>query len=195
MFSRIFIERPRFAMVISIVLTLAGAIAVFSLPISLYPEITPPTVSVSATYPGASSEVIANTVGIPLEEAINGVEDMLYMESSSDATGRYNLTVTFKVGVDPDMAQVKVQNRVQQALSKLPAEVQQQGISVSRRSSDILGFLTARSPKGTHDTLFLSNGKQRESERFAAGHDPCPNGAGGSAGRHERTGNHTILFP
>ncbi len=157
MFSRIFIERPRFAMVISIVLTLAGAIAVFSLPISLYPEITPPTVSVSATYPGASSEVIANTVGIPLEEAINGVEDMLYMESSSDATGRYNLTVTFKVGVDPDMAQVKVQNRVQQALSKLPAEVQQQGISVSRRSSDILGFLTARSPKGTHDTLFLSN--------------------------------------
>ncbi len=106
MFSRIFIERPRFAMVISIVLTLAGAIAVFSLPISLYPEITPPTVSVSATYPGASSEVIANTVGIPLEEAINGVEDMLYMESSSDATGRYNLTVTFKVGVDPDMAQI-----------------------------------------------------------------------------------------
>ena len=144
-------------MVISIVLTLAGAIAVFSLPISLYPEITPPTVNVSATYPGASSEVIANTVGIPLEEAINGVEDMLYMESSSDATGQYSLTVTFKVGVDPDMAQVKVQNRVQQALSKLPAEVQQQGISVSRRSSDILGFLTARSPKGTHDTLFLSN--------------------------------------
>ncbi len=146
MFSRIFIERPRFAMVISIVLTLAGAIAVFSLPISLYPEITPPTVSVSATYPGASSEVIANTVGIPLEEAINGVEDMLYMESSSDATGRYNLTVTFKVGVDPDMAQVKVQNRVQQALSKLPAEVQQQGISVSRRSSDILGFFDGAFP-------------------------------------------------
>lgn len=157
MFSRIFIERPRFAMVISIVLTLAGAIATFSLPITLYPEITPPTIRVSATYPGASAEVIANTVGIPLEETINGVEDMLYMDSSSDATGSYGLTVTFKVGTDPDMAQVKVQNRVQQALSKLPAEVQQQGITVSRRSSDQLGFLTARSPKGTHDTLFLSN--------------------------------------
>lgn len=157
MFSRIFIERPRFAMVISIVLTLAGAIAVMSLPISLYPEITPPTIRVSTVYPGASAEVIANTVGIPLEENINGVEDMLYMDSSSDATGSYGLTVTFKVGTDPDMAQVKVQNRVQQALSQLPAEVQQQGVTVSRRSSDQLGFLTARSPKGTHDTLFLSN--------------------------------------
>ena len=152
MFSRIFIERPRFAMVISIVLTLAGAIAVFSLPITLYPEITPPTIRVSATYPGASAEVIANTVGIPLEETINGVEDMLYMDSSSDATGSYGLTITFKVGTDPDMAQVKVQNRVSQALSKLPAEVQQQGVTVSRRSSDQLGFLTARSPNGTHDT-------------------------------------------
>ncbi len=157
MFSRIFIERPRFAMVISIVLTLAGAIAVFSLPVSLYPEITPPTIRVSATYPGASAEVIANTVGIPLEEKINGVEDMLYMDSSSDATGRYGLTVTFKVGTDPDMAQVKVQNRVQQALNNLPAEVQQQGVTVTRRSSDQLGFLTARSPNGTHSLLDLSN--------------------------------------
>ena len=157
MFSRIFIERPRFAMVISIVLTLAGAIAVFSLPISLYPEITPPTVNVAATYPGASAEVITNTVGIPLEEAINGVEDMLYMNSTSDGSGSYDLTVTFKVGIDPDMAQVKVQNRVQQALSKLPSEVQQQGITVRRRSTDILGFLVARSPNGTHDELYLSN--------------------------------------
>ncbi len=157
MFSRIFIERPRFAMVISIVLTLAGAISVFSLPISLYPEITPPTIRVSATYPGANAEVIANTVGIPLEEEVNGVEDMLYMSSSSDATGSYSLTVTFKVGTDPDMAQVKVQNRVQQALNSLPSEVQQQGVTVTRRSSDQLGFLTARSPNGTYDTLFLSN--------------------------------------
>ena len=157
MFSRIFIERPRFAMVISIVLTLAGAISLFSLPISLYPEVTPPTIVVSATYPGASAEVIANTVGIPLEETINGVEDMLYMDSTSDSAGSYDLTVTFKVGTDPDMAQVKTQNRVQQALSKLPAEVQQQGITVSRRSSDILGFLTARSPKGTMSELQLSD--------------------------------------
>ena len=157
MFSRIFIERPRFAMVISIVLTLAGAISVFSLPISLYPQVTPPTITVSATYPGASAEVIANTVGIPLEEAINGVEDMLYMDSTSDSAGSYQLTVTFKVGVDPDLSQVKTQNRVQQALSKLPADVQQQGVTVSRRSTDILGFLSARSPKGTMDALQLSD--------------------------------------
>ena len=126
MFSRIFIERPRFAMVISIVLTLAGIISVFSLPIALYPEITPPEVVVSASYPGASAEVIAKTVGIPLEEEINGVEDMLYMSSSSENSS-YQLTVTFKVGVDRDMAQVKVQNRIQQAQSKLPTDVTRQG--------------------------------------------------------------------
>lgn len=157
MFSRIFIERPRFAMVISIVLTLAGAIAVFSLPISLYPEITPPMVVVSANYPGASAEVISKTVGIPLEQEINGVEDMLYMDSSSENSGSYSLSVTFKVGTDPDMAQVKVQNRIQQALSKLPESVQRQGLTVKRRSSDILGFLTARSPNSAHDRMFLSN--------------------------------------
>lgn len=157
MFSRFFIERPRFAMVISIVLTLAGAIAVFSLPISLYPEITPPEVSVSATYPGASAEVLANTVGIPLEQEVNGIENMLYMNSTSENSGSYRLTVTFAVGTDPDLAQVKVQNRIQQAITKLPNEVQRQGISVKRRSSDILGFLTVRSPKRTYDKLFLSN--------------------------------------
>lgn len=157
MFSRIFIERPRFAMVISIVLTLAGLISVFSLPISLYPEITPPMVTVSANYPGASAEVLAKTVGIPIEQEVNGVEDMLYMDSSSSNDGSYSLSVSFKVGTDPDMAQVKVQNRVSQATPKLPSEVQRQGISVTRRSSDILGFFTARSPKGTHDTKFISN--------------------------------------
>ncbi len=156
MFSRIFIERPRFAMVISIVLTLAGAIAVFSLPISLYPEITPPEVVVSASYPGASAEVIAKTVGIPLEEEINGVEDMLYMSSSSEDS-RYSLTVTFKVGVDPDMAQVKVQNRIQQATSKLPSDVTRQGLTVKRRSSDMLGFITVMSPKGTFTPQQLSD--------------------------------------
>ncbi len=156
MFSRIFIERPRFAMVISIVLTLAGAIAVFSLPISLYPEITPPEVVVSASYPGASAEVIAKTVGIPLEEEVNGVEDMLYMSSSSEDS-RYSLTVTFKVGVDPDMAQVKVQNRIQQATSKLPSDVTRQGLTIKRRSSDMLGFITVLSPNRTFDTQQLSD--------------------------------------
>ncbi len=156
MFSRIFIERPRFAMVISIVLTLAGIISVFSLPIALYPEITPPEVVVSASYPGASAEVVARTIGIPLEEEVNGVEDMLYMSSSSENSS-YDLTVTFKVGVDRDMAQVKVQNRIQQAQSKLPAEVTRQGLTVRSRSSNILGFITIGSPKGTHSTLELAN--------------------------------------
>ncbi len=156
MFSRIFIERPRFAMVISIVLTLAGVISIFSLPIALYPEITPPEVVVSASYPGASAEVVAKTIGIPLEEEINGVEDMLYMSSSSENSS-YSLTVTFKVGVDRDMAQVKVQNRIQQAQSKLPTEVTRQGLTVRSRSSNILGFITVGSPKGTHSTLELAD--------------------------------------
>ena len=156
MFSRIFIERPRFAMVISIVLTLAGIISVFSLPISLYPEITPPEVVVSASYPGASAEVVAKTIGIPLEEEINGVEDMLYMSSSSENSS-YSLTVTFKVGVDRDMAQVKVQNRIQQAPSKLPTEVTRQGLTVKSRSSNMLGFISIISPKGTYSQLQLAD--------------------------------------
>lgn len=157
MFSRFFIERPRFAMVIAIVMTLAGAIAVFSLPISLYPEITPPEVVISANYPGASAEVLAKTVGIPLEEEINGIENMLYMSSSSEDSGRYSLTVTFKVGTDADMAQVKVQNRIQQATSKLPVEVTRQGLTVKRRSSDMLGFITILSPEKTFKVLEISN--------------------------------------
>ncbi len=156
MFSRIFIERPRFAMVISIVLTLAGVISVFSLPVALYPEVTPPEVVVSATYPGASAEVVAKTIGIPLEEEVNGVEDMLYMSSSSENSS-YQLTITFKVGIDRDMAQVKVQNRIQQAQSKLPSEVIRQGLTVKSRSSNILGFITIGSPKGTHSPLELAN--------------------------------------
>ena len=157
MFSKFFIERPRFAIVIAIVMSLAGVISIFSLPISLYPQITPPEVNISANYTGASAEVVANTIGIPIEQEVNGVEDMLYMNSSSSNAGSYRLAVSFEVGTDPDMAQVKVQNRVQQAINKLPTEVQQYGVSVKRRSSDILGFLVVRSPKGTHDRQFLSN--------------------------------------
>lgn len=156
MFSRIFIERPRFAMVISIVLTLAGIISVFSLPIALYPEITPPEVVVSASYPGASAEVIAKTVGIPLEEEINGVEDMLYMSSSSENSS-YQLTVTFKVGVDRDMAQVKVQNRIQQAQSKLPTDVTRQGLTVKSHSSNMLGMISIISPNNTYSQLELAD--------------------------------------
>ncbi len=156
MFSRIFIERPRFAMVISIVLSIAGLISVFSLPIALYPDITPPEIVVSASYPGASAEVVARTIGIPLEEQINGVEDMIYMSSSSEDSS-YQLTITFKVGTDSDMAQVKVQNRIQQATSKLPTEVQRQGLTVRSRSSNILGFVSVFSPDNSLTSQELSD--------------------------------------
>lgn len=156
MFSKFFIKRPRFALVISLVLCLAGMIAVKSLPIALYPEVTPPEIMVLANYPGASAEVIAKTVGIPLEDKVNGVEDMLYMSSTS-SDGSYNLTVTFKTGTDPDMAQVKVQNRVSQATSQLPGDVTRQGLSIIRRSSNILGFLSFTSPHGTLSDLELSD--------------------------------------
>ena len=156
MFSRIFIERPRFAIVISIVMSIAGLISVFSLPIALYPEITPPEIVVSATYPGASAEVVARTVGIPIEEQINGVENMIYMSSSSEDSS-YQLTITFKPGIDPDMAQVKVQNRIQQATSQLPTDVQRQGVSVNSRSSNILGFISVFSPDKSMSNQELSD--------------------------------------
>lgn len=168
MFAKFFINRPRFAVVISLVLCLAGAIALKNLPIALYPEITPPEVVVRATYPGASAEVIAKTVGIPLESSVNGVEDMLYMSSDS-ADGSYMLTVTFKTGVDPDIAQVKVQNRVSQATPLLPTEVTRQGISVFRRSSNILGFVSFTSQDGSLDELdisdYLNNNVQKNISR------------------------------
>ncbi len=148
MFSAFFIKRPRFSIVISIVISLVGILALFNLPVALYPEVTPPQITVGATYPGASADVIARTIGIPLEDEINGVEDMLYMNSSSQDS-EYTLTVTFKTGVDPDMAQVKVQNRIQQATSKIPEEVSRQGITVQRESSNILGFIVFSSPDGS----------------------------------------------
>lgn len=157
MFSKFFIDRPRFAVVIAIVMSLAGLIAVFSLPIAMYPEITPPQVRVTAQYPGASAETIANTIAIPLETAVNGVDDMMYMESSSYNSGLYTLDISFEIGTDPDLAQVKVQNRIQQAVSQLPDEVQARGVNVMRRSSEMLGFLQALSPNGTRDTNFLNN--------------------------------------
>lgn len=157
MISSVFIERPRFALVISIVLTLAGVLAIRTLPIAQYPQVTPPLVNVTAVYPGANARELANTIAIPLEEEINGVDDMLYMSSDCDDAGNYSLTITFEVGTDLDLDMVKVQNRVQQALPKLPKEVTEQGVSVTTRSSDRLGFLSLRSPKGTRDLLFLSD--------------------------------------
>ena len=157
MFSKFFIERPRFAVVIAVLMSLAGLIAIFTLPVAMYPEITPPTVTVSADYTGASAETVANTVAIPIEKEINGVDNMMYMASSSYNSGRYQLDIAFEIGTDPDLAQVKVQNRVQKAIKSLPDEVQARGVNVARRSSEILGFLQAISPNGTHDRNFLNN--------------------------------------
>ncbi|MBR3632192.1 MAG: efflux RND transporter permease subunit [Elusimicrobiaceae bacterium] len=169
MFSNFFIRRPRFALVISLLLCLAGGIAIKSLPIALYPEITPPQIVVLATYPGASAEVIAKTVGIPLEAQVNGVEDMLYMSSDS-ADGSYMLSVTFKTGVDPDIAQVKVQNRVSQATPLLPTEVTRQGIRVLRRSSNILGLVSFTDKSGRMSDLemsdYLNNNVQKNISRI-----------------------------
>ncbi|MFY9943568.1 MAG: multidrug efflux RND transporter permease subunit [Desulfobacterales bacterium] len=157
MFSRIFIERPRMAMVISIVVALAGVLALLNIPIAQYPQISPPEIRVSATYPGANAQVVADSVAAPLEAEINGVEDMLYMVSTASNDGGYNLSVTFSVGTDPDIAQVNVQNRAQQATAKLPSEVIEQGISVRTRSSDMLAVISFFSPEGSRDVLFLSN--------------------------------------
>lgn len=156
MFSEFFLERPRFAIVLSIVMCIAGAVALTALPIALYPEITPPVVTVSAMYPGANADVVAKTVAIPIEKEVNGVEDMLYMESSSEDSS-YTLTVTFKTGVDPDIAQVKVQNRVQIASASLPQEVTRQGVTVSRESTNMLGVISFTSPKGTISKLELAD--------------------------------------
>ena len=137
MFSKFFIDRPRFAVEIAIVMALAGVVSVISMPIGMYPEIAPPEIMVQTQYPGASAETVANNVGIPLEKAINGIENMLYMSSSSYNSGAYQLSVVFETGTDPDLDQVKVQNRIQQVVATLPKEVQDIGVTVRRRSSDI----------------------------------------------------------
>jgi multidrug efflux pump len=155
--AKFFIERPIFAAVISVIITLAGGIAVAILPVAQYPEITPPTVQVSCTYPGASSKVVADTVAAPIEQQVIGVENMLYMSSQSTNDGGYNLTVTFEVGTNLDMAQVLVQNRVNLALPSLPSEVKQTGVSVKKKSPSILLVVNLISPKGTYDQLYLSN--------------------------------------
>lgn len=157
MFSSFFINRPRFAIVLSIVLIVLGLLSLVVLPVAQYPEITPPQIVVSTTYAGAGSKVLVDTVAVPIENEINGVENMLYMSSSSDDNGSYELTVTFDVGTDADIAQVKVQNRLQQVASELPDEVNQYGVSVKTQNPNILALLVLRSPNHTYDDLFLSN--------------------------------------
>ena len=156
-FSRIFVERPRFAMVISIVLTMAGAMAIKWLPISQYPRLTPPSISVSYSYPGANAKEILNTVAMPIEDEVNGVDDMLYMVGSCSDTGDYQLQVSFEVESDRDMDMVKVQNRVAQAEAKLPTEVKQLGGRIRAQAEDMLGVICLRSPKGTMSRLQISD--------------------------------------
>src|SRR5712692_1797032 len=157
MISRFFINRPIFASVLSIVITLAGGIAVFTLPLAQFPQITPPTVQVRCTYPGASAKEVADAVAAPIEQQVNGVEGMMYMSSQCANDGSYNLTVTFKQGVDLDMAQVMVQNRVNLAVPQLPEVIRQTGVTTLKRSPDILLGLAIHSPTGRYDQLYLSN--------------------------------------
>lgn len=157
MFARFFIDRPIFASVLSILITLAGGLAVFTLPIAQYPPVAPPTVQVDCNYPGASAKVVAQTVASPIEQQVNGVEDMLYMSSQSTSDGSYTLTVTFKPGVDLNLAQVLVQNRVSLALPQLPDVVRQTGVVIKKRSPDILMTVSLHSPGSRYDQLYLSN--------------------------------------
>ena len=155
--SRFFIDRPIFAIVISIVMTIVGAVAVQTLPIAQYPDVAPPVVQVSALYPGASAKVVADTVSAPIEQEINGVENMLYMLSKSTNDGQVYIDVTFKLGTDPDEAQVLVQNRVSIAEAKLPDEVKRQGVTTKKKSPSILLCVNLVSPDDSRDTLYLSN--------------------------------------
>ncbi|TFF17588.1 multidrug efflux RND transporter permease subunit [Jiella endophytica] len=155
--SRFFVDRPIFAVVISIIITLGGVLALNSLPIEQYPQLVPPQVVVTATYPGASAETLAQTVSAPIEQQINGVEDMIYMQSTNSSTGTASIAVTFASGTDPDQATINVNNRVQQATASLPEEVQRLGVTVAKRSSQILAVITMASNDPRYDATYVSN--------------------------------------
>lgn len=157
MLSRFFIDRPIFASVISVLIVIAGGVALFMLPVAEYPEITPPMVQVSTNYPGADPKVVADTVAAPIEQEVNGVENMLYMSSTSAPDGSYNLNITFELGTDADMAAVLVQNRVARAMPKLPEAVQRQGVNTKKRSTTFVAVLALYSPDGRYNDLFLTN--------------------------------------
>ena len=157
MISKTFINRPKFAFVISIVITIGGLISMGILPINMYPELTPPQIQINAFYPGASAQVVEESVIRPIEEQVNGVENMIYIESTAANNGSANITVYFEVGTDSDIAQVNVQNRVALAQSSLPEEVIRQGVDVKKQASNMLLGISLYSTNDTLDDLFLSN--------------------------------------
>lgn len=157
MFSRFFIERPVLSNTLAFLIVLVGALALASLPVSQYPNVVPPTVSVTATYPGASARTVMDTVALPVEQQVNGVDHMIYMQSTSASDGSYSLVVTFDIGTDPDTAQVLVQNRVSLASAQLPSAVSTQGLNVQKKQTSILQFINLYSPEGRYDNLFLAN--------------------------------------
>src|SRR5215471_14230510 len=157
MISKFFIERPVLANVLAIVIVLIGAVALFALPVAQYPNVVPPTVSVTTSYPGASANTVLNTVALPIEQQVYGVQGMLYMQSTSASDGTYTLIVTFAIGTDLNFAQVLVQNRVSAAMASLPQAVQVQGVTVQQKSTAILEIITLTATDPRFDSLFLSN--------------------------------------
>lgn len=155
--SHFFIDRPKFASVLSIIVLIVGGLAYFTLPIEQYPQVAPPTIQVAAAYPGANAKIAADTVATPLEQEINGVEDMLYLSSQSTADGRVTITVTFKLGTDLDKAQVQVQNRVAIAEPRLPEQVRRLGITTKKNSPDLMMVVNMYSPNGTYDQTYIAN--------------------------------------
>src|ERR1700740_1674446 len=157
MTSSVFIPRPRLAIVISVVISLSGVIALGVLPVAQFPDIVPPQVQVTATYPGASAQAVEESVAQVIESRVNGVDRMIYMKSTSGGDGSYTLNVGFEVGTDPDLNTVNVTNRVNQALALLPPEVQRNGVTTKKQSTSLLQVVAVYSPKGSRDALFLSN--------------------------------------